>query len=61
MAEFKLKAADVTGSLTPSISLFAGDITQKGYEKKRLKLIREYIPHAGGNLAASDLPTHMFF
>uniref|UniRef100_H3CT70 DMAP1-binding domain-containing protein n=1 Tax=Tetraodon nigroviridis TaxID=99883 RepID=H3CT70_TETNG len=29
------------------ISLFAGDITQKGYEKKRLKLIREYIPHAG--------------
>ncbi|CAF91533.1 unnamed protein product, partial [Tetraodon nigroviridis] len=30
------------------ISLFAGDITQKGYEKKRLKLIREYIPHAGG-------------
>ncbi|TWW70667.1 Disco-interacting protein 2 -like protein C, partial [Takifugu flavidus] len=39
---------DVTGSLTPSISLFAGDITQKGYEKKRLKLIREYIPHAGG-------------
>ncbi|CAF98741.1 unnamed protein product, partial [Tetraodon nigroviridis] len=25
-----------------------GDITQKGYEKKRLKLIREYIPHAGG-------------
>uniref|UniRef100_A0A7N9AUK9 Disco-interacting protein 2 homolog C-like n=1 Tax=Mastacembelus armatus TaxID=205130 RepID=A0A7N9AUK9_9TELE len=27
--------------------LFAGDITQKGYEKKRSKLIRAYIPHAG--------------
>uniref|UniRef100_A0A669D1K7 Disco-interacting protein 2 homolog C n=1 Tax=Oreochromis niloticus TaxID=8128 RepID=A0A669D1K7_ORENI len=30
--------------------LFAGDITQKGYEKKRSKLIRAYVPHAGGNL-----------
>uniref|UniRef100_A0AAQ5XYM1 DMAP1-binding domain-containing protein n=1 Tax=Amphiprion ocellaris TaxID=80972 RepID=A0AAQ5XYM1_AMPOC len=28
--------------------LFAGDITQKGYEKKRSKLIRAYVPHAGG-------------
>uniref|UniRef100_A0A671WSX2 Disco-interacting protein 2 homolog Cb n=1 Tax=Sparus aurata TaxID=8175 RepID=A0A671WSX2_SPAAU len=28
--------------------LFAGDITQKGYEKKRHKLIRAYVPHAGG-------------
>uniref|UniRef100_A0A7N8WQL5 Disco-interacting protein 2 homolog C-like n=1 Tax=Mastacembelus armatus TaxID=205130 RepID=A0A7N8WQL5_9TELE len=36
--------------------LFAGDITQKGYEKKRSKLIRAYIPHAGGNLATSDPP-----
>uniref|UniRef100_A0A3B5AV09 Disco-interacting protein 2 homolog C-like n=1 Tax=Stegastes partitus TaxID=144197 RepID=A0A3B5AV09_9TELE len=27
-----------------------GDITQKGYEKKRSKLIRAYVPHAGGNL-----------
>uniref|UniRef100_A0A669DVU8 Disco-interacting protein 2 homolog C n=1 Tax=Oreochromis niloticus TaxID=8128 RepID=A0A669DVU8_ORENI len=38
--------------------LFAGDITQKGYEKKRSKLIRAYVPHAGGNLATSDSPTH---
>uniref|UniRef100_A0A7N8YLF3 Disco-interacting protein 2 homolog C-like n=1 Tax=Mastacembelus armatus TaxID=205130 RepID=A0A7N8YLF3_9TELE len=30
--------------------LFAGDITQKGYEKKRSKLIRAYIPHAGAQL-----------
>uniref|UniRef100_A0A7N8XBP9 Disco-interacting protein 2 homolog C-like n=1 Tax=Mastacembelus armatus TaxID=205130 RepID=A0A7N8XBP9_9TELE len=29
---------------------FAGDITQKGYEKKRSKLIRAYIPHAGAQL-----------
>uniref|UniRef100_A0A7N6B3M0 DMAP1-binding domain-containing protein n=1 Tax=Anabas testudineus TaxID=64144 RepID=A0A7N6B3M0_ANATE len=28
--------------------LFTGDITQKGYEKKRSKLIRAYVPHAGG-------------
>lgn len=33
------------------IYLFTGDITQKGYEKKRSKLIRAY---AGGNLATSD-------
>lgn len=38
--------------------LFAGDITQKGYEKKRHKLIRAYVPHAGGNLATSDSPLH---
>lgn len=38
--------------------LFAGDITQKGYEKKRSKLVRAYVPHAGGNLATSDSPTH---
>uniref|UniRef100_A0A671WSD0 Disco-interacting protein 2 homolog Cb n=1 Tax=Sparus aurata TaxID=8175 RepID=A0A671WSD0_SPAAU len=31
---------------------------QKGYEKKRHKLIRAYVPHAGGNLATSDLLTH---
>uniref|UniRef100_A0A8D3DDT9 DMAP1-binding domain-containing protein n=1 Tax=Scophthalmus maximus TaxID=52904 RepID=A0A8D3DDT9_SCOMX len=36
------------------LCLFAGDITQKGYEKKRSKLIRAYVPHAGGNLATSD-------
>lgn len=28
--------------------LLAGDITQKGYEKKRAKLIRAYLPHAPG-------------
>uniref|UniRef100_A0A671WRE1 Disco-interacting protein 2 homolog Cb n=1 Tax=Sparus aurata TaxID=8175 RepID=A0A671WRE1_SPAAU len=31
--------------------LFAGDITQKGYEKKRHKLIRAYVPHAGGPMS----------
>uniref|UniRef100_A0A3B5AW37 Disco-interacting protein 2 homolog C-like n=1 Tax=Stegastes partitus TaxID=144197 RepID=A0A3B5AW37_9TELE len=36
----------------------SGDITQKGYEKKRSKLIRAYVPHAGGNLATSDPNTH---
>uniref|UniRef100_A0A665WQ89 DMAP1-binding domain-containing protein n=1 Tax=Echeneis naucrates TaxID=173247 RepID=A0A665WQ89_ECHNA len=41
-------------SLSIYLYLFAGDITQKGYEKKRSKLIRAYVPHAGGNLAASD-------
>uniref|UniRef100_A0A3B3DC29 Disco-interacting protein 2 homolog C-like n=1 Tax=Oryzias melastigma TaxID=30732 RepID=A0A3B3DC29_ORYME len=34
--------------------LFAGDITQKGYEKKRSKLIRAF---TGGNLATSDPST----
>uniref|UniRef100_A0A3Q2PC56 Disco-interacting protein 2 homolog Ca n=1 Tax=Fundulus heteroclitus TaxID=8078 RepID=A0A3Q2PC56_FUNHE len=34
--------------------LFTGDITQKGYEKKRSKLIRAY---AGGNLATSAPPS----
>lgn len=37
-----------TVSLTLYLYLFTGDITQKGYEKKRSKLIRAY---AGGNLA----------
>lgn len=47
-------------SLSIYLYLFAGDITQKGYEKKRLKLIRAFVPHAGGNLATSDLPhTHI--
>lgn len=48
-----------TLSLSIYLYLFAGDITQKGYEKKRLKLIRAYVPHAGGKLATSDLPTHI--
>ncbi|XP_010793918.1 disco-interacting protein 2 homolog C-like [Notothenia coriiceps] len=30
------------------LELSEGDITQKGYEKKRSKLIRAYFPHAGG-------------
>ncbi|XP_041669800.1 disco-interacting protein 2 homolog C-like isoform X1 [Cheilinus undulatus] len=30
------------------LELSEGDITQKGYEKKRNKLIRAYVPHAGG-------------
>ncbi|XP_047185871.1 disco-interacting protein 2 homolog C-like isoform X1 [Scophthalmus maximus] len=30
------------------LELSEGDITQKGYEKKRSKLIRAYVPHAGG-------------
>uniref|UniRef100_A0AAX7W1J2 DMAP1-binding domain-containing protein n=1 Tax=Astatotilapia calliptera TaxID=8154 RepID=A0AAX7W1J2_ASTCA len=40
------------------LSLRGWDITQKGYEKKRSKLVRAYVPHAGGNLATSDSPTH---
>uniref|UniRef100_A0A3Q3JXS1 DMAP1-binding domain-containing protein n=1 Tax=Monopterus albus TaxID=43700 RepID=A0A3Q3JXS1_MONAL len=38
-------------SLFMYLYLFAGDITQKGYEKKRSKLIRAYIPHAGGPMS----------
>ncbi|XP_077592069.1 disco-interacting protein 2 homolog C-like [Stigmatopora nigra] len=30
------------------LELSEGDITQKGYEKKRSKLIRAFIPHVGG-------------
>ncbi|XP_057680573.1 disco-interacting protein 2 homolog C isoform X2 [Corythoichthys intestinalis] len=30
------------------LELSEGDITQKGYEKKRSKLIRAFVPHAGG-------------
>ncbi|KAF7645571.1 hypothetical protein LDENG_00201790 [Lucifuga dentata] len=30
------------------LELSEGDITQKGYEKKRSKLIRAFYPHAGG-------------
>uniref|UniRef100_A0A3Q2E602 Disco-interacting protein 2 homolog C-like n=1 Tax=Cyprinodon variegatus TaxID=28743 RepID=A0A3Q2E602_CYPVA len=43
--------AATDASLTLYLYLFTGDITQKGYEKKRSKLIRAY---AGGNLATSD-------
>uniref|UniRef100_A0A3Q1JH55 DMAP1-binding domain-containing protein n=1 Tax=Anabas testudineus TaxID=64144 RepID=A0A3Q1JH55_ANATE len=35
--------------------LFTGDITQKGYEKKRSKLIRAYVPHAGAAAVARCL------
>lgn len=28
---------------------FSGDITQKGYEKKRSKLLQAYLPHTPGN------------
>uniref|UniRef100_A0A8K9UNP5 DMAP1-binding domain-containing protein n=1 Tax=Oncorhynchus mykiss TaxID=8022 RepID=A0A8K9UNP5_ONCMY len=33
-----------------------GDITQKGYEKKRSKLIRAYVPHPGGMEGMSHRP-----
>lgn len=54
-------ATQLALSLSMYLCLFAGDITQKGYEKKRSKLIRAYVPHAGGNLATSDPPalTHL--
>ncbi|CAL8319375.1 unnamed protein product [Boreogadus saida] len=31
-----------------NVSMEIRDITQKGYEKKRSKLIRAFVPHAGG-------------
>uniref|UniRef100_A0AAZ3RT59 DMAP1-binding domain-containing protein n=1 Tax=Oncorhynchus tshawytscha TaxID=74940 RepID=A0AAZ3RT59_ONCTS len=34
-----------------------GDITQKGYEKKRSKLIRAYVPHPGGMEGMSHRPS----
>uniref|UniRef100_A0A7N6BX58 DMAP1-binding domain-containing protein n=1 Tax=Anabas testudineus TaxID=64144 RepID=A0A7N6BX58_ANATE len=37
--------------LSMYLYLFTGDITQKGYEKKRSKLIRAYVPHAGGPMS----------
>lgn len=40
-------------SLSLSLSL-AGDITQKGYEKKRSKLIGAFFPQAPGN---TDIPS----
>ena len=33
------------------LSLSAGDITQKGYEKKRSKLIGAYLPQTPGELS----------
>lgn len=30
------------------LSLFLGDITQKGYEKKRAKLLAPYVPQTQG-------------
>ncbi|XP_038852827.1 disco-interacting protein 2 homolog C-like [Salvelinus namaycush] len=38
------------------LELSEGDITQKGYEKKRSKLIRAYIPHPGGMEGMSHRP-----
>ncbi|XP_071184272.1 disco-interacting protein 2 homolog C-like isoform X4 [Salvelinus alpinus] len=38
------------------LELSEGDITQKGYEKKRSKLIRAYIPHPGGMEGMSQRP-----
>ncbi|KAM7369616.1 hypothetical protein PAMP_010926 [Pampus punctatissimus] len=36
------------------LELSEGDITQKGYEKKRSKLIRAYVPHAGDSSSGSE-------
>ncbi|XP_029611142.1 disco-interacting protein 2 homolog C isoform X3 [Salmo trutta] len=38
------------------LELSEGDITQKGYEKKRSKLIRAYVPHPGGMEGLSHRP-----
>nr|XP_046211527.1 disco-interacting protein 2 homolog C-like isoform X1 [Oncorhynchus gorbuscha] len=38
------------------LELSEGDITQKGYEKKRSKLIRPYVPHPGGMEGMSHRP-----
>ncbi|KAK6293061.1 disco-interacting protein 2 homolog C isoform X1 [Coregonus clupeaformis] len=38
------------------LELSEGDITQKGYEKKRSKLIRAYFPHPGGMEGMSHRP-----
>uniref|UniRef100_A0A6Q2XIM1 DMAP1-binding domain-containing protein n=1 Tax=Esox lucius TaxID=8010 RepID=A0A6Q2XIM1_ESOLU len=38
------------------LELSEGDITQKGYEKKRSKLIRAYVPHPGGMEGMSHRP-----
>ncbi|XP_041736065.1 disco-interacting protein 2 homolog C-like isoform X1 [Coregonus clupeaformis] len=38
------------------LELSEGDITQKGYEKKRSKLIRAYVPHPGGMEGMSHHP-----
>ncbi len=32
-----------------NLLFFSGDITQKGYEKKRSKLLQAYLPHTPGN------------
>uniref|UniRef100_A0A8D3CI04 DMAP1-binding domain-containing protein n=1 Tax=Scophthalmus maximus TaxID=52904 RepID=A0A8D3CI04_SCOMX len=39
------------GLRLPPWWMFDWDITQKGYEKKRSKLIRAYVPHAGGPMS----------
>uniref|UniRef100_A0A8K9UX84 DMAP1-binding domain-containing protein n=1 Tax=Oncorhynchus mykiss TaxID=8022 RepID=A0A8K9UX84_ONCMY len=38
-----------------------GDITQKGYEKKRSKLIRAYVPHPGGTFNTQSGMSHRPF